>query len=232
MLVDYVVISSNQNPLYLDFYGVACDIWNHFGFKVFMIEICDTDEEKQIGDNIYKKVKSCPGMSDSVQAQIVRFYSAKYLDNLNFMISDIDMIPLQKEFFLDFLSKGNDDNIICVEGPDTYLFHPMCYIAGKGNVVSKTLGFDNMSFQEFVTSLHQTYHSAQNTDETYFFHKTRDISNKVIVKRNFAQRIDRCNNMSFNEQLLKEKYYIDCHMSRPYSQYKNQIVHLINSIKI
>ena len=104
MKIDYVVISSDDNPMYKDFYPIVSKIWNSFGLKTYFINITN---ENSITENEYgfvHKIKSIDNIPSSYQSQIVRLFSPNLIDG-NILMSDIDMIPLNYDYFKNKVNK-------------------------------------------------------------------------------------------------------------------------------
>ena len=47
--IDYVIISSDDNPLYKDFYPIISKRWFDLGIKTYYINITDSDESLSSG---------------------------------------------------------------------------------------------------------------------------------------------------------------------------------------
>jgi hypothetical protein len=240
MKIDYVVISSDSNPLYTDFYVPVSKAWNHFGYKTFMIEICDEDSEVFETDyGIYKKIKSVIN-NNGLQAQVSRLYAANLLDNKNILTSDIDMMPMSIKYFEDRAGGVSDDQILIYSGQPYKVnpFYPMCYVLSNSNILSNALGITDLSFVEFVDYLCENYKGDNvyvdggtiwNTDENFMYDKLSKVDNKIVLTdRDFSKRINRTNRYDVDK--LKGGYYIDSHLLRPYNQYKNEVDKLLNLI--
>jgi|688.fasta_scaffold08774_16 hypothetical protein len=232
MKIDYVVISSDDNPMYKDFYPIVSKIWNSFGLKTYFINITN---ENSITENEYgfvHKIKSIDNIPSSYQSQIVRLFSPNLIDG-NILMSDIDMIPLNYDYFKNNSEYLLDDNIV-VYTTNPYTdrpFHAMCYLLGNSKTFKKILGTENMTYEEFVKTLESVYGHSWFADENFFYDKSIGNENKMVfLKRDIKNtRIDR-SKWVYDVNKLHKGTYIDSHLLRPYSQYLNEINELIKNI--
>lgn len=238
MNIDYVVISSDSNPLYRDFYEPVSRMWKHFGYKTFMIEICEEDSEIfETEFGIYKKIKSvCE--NTGLQAQTSRLFASKLIRGKNLLLSDIDMAPINISYFEERAASAKEDEITFFTGQPYGVnpFYPMCYVLAKSDILSKALEIDSFTFSEFIAYLQENYKgdtkwgTIWNTDENFLYDKMQLFENKsVLHDRNLERRINRTR-WTYTEEYIKSGYYIDTHLLRPYSAYKNEIEHLFNII--
>ena len=200
-----------------------------------MLEICEEDSglfETEYG--LYQKFKSVDGIDSGFQSQIVRLFSHKLLPNSNLLMSDIDMFPLSIDYFEKNSELATDEQVLIYTG-QPYKQNPyyaMCYILGKGSVMSKYLGIDNETYEEYVRRLHTDYKGAWNTDENFLYDSLEKCEDKVILR-------DRTNLLGtrvyrprfvYTEEQIKNGHFIDCHSLRPYQEHKVEIDKLMNII--
>jgi len=236
MIIDYVVISADDNPMYLDFYPIVAKRWNEIGIKVIMLHLSSEDSEEVNEYGIYRKIKKNDNISSGLQSQVARLYASVLYPEYNLLMSDIDMLPVNKDYFIDGASDINLDEIFIYSGQpySDVPFFPMCYILARGLVLSEALGIKSMTFNTYIELLMNKYNNAWNTDENFMYDqiiKWSGFSQKVIIAkdRNFSRRIDR-GNWYYQLDKLKNGYYIDSHLLRPYSQNREKIDTLIKDI--
>ena len=112
MEIKYAIVSSDENPLYYDFWTIVRDLWsNHIGIKPVFLFITNKDEVIDHGEYIVHKVKSIEGVDTGLQSQIIRMYSTKFYPNDVCITSDIDMLPLGKSYFKSICGDYNDDTL-------------------------------------------------------------------------------------------------------------------------
>jgi hypothetical protein len=231
MKIDYCLMGSTSDPFYFDFWPSVSKVWKQvFNITPVLGLICDEDSdliEDKYG--LVKKFKKSQFSDPGTQSQVVRLYLSKFLEG-NCIISDIDMIPLSKKYFIDDLAPYSDDDIIVMSSHHPQTVHinqyPMCYVAGHSNVFNKIFN-TNLTWDEFTfsTSLNGWY-----SDQVFLYESIRKFGvNKVkFPYRSFQNdRIDRVS-WVYNENWVKEGRYVDSHLLRPYNSNKNLIDHLIS----
>ncbi len=228
-MIDYVIISSDDNPMYKDFYPIVAKRWSDLGFKVYYINITDSDEIIENEFGIYHKMKSLSSISTGFQSQVVRLFASKFIDGY-MLTSDIDMLPINKDYFNQYNGEVTKDNVIVYSGQPygDVPYFPMCYVLSHSKNFVNYLDLKDLSFEDYCQMLIRDYGQAWNTDENFMYDKFKNHIDSVVIKneRDFSKRIDR-GNWSYDIRLL-ENYYIDSHLLRPYMTYKSHIDYLIN----
>ena len=238
MKIDYAIVSSDSNRMYLDFWPIVRDLWiNKIQIKPILVYIGDSDQIIDNGDHIIHKVKAIKGIDTGFQSQICRMYIAKYYYDDIILTSDIDMLPLNSQYFNETIRKYDDDDIVILSS-DAYpniSRYPICYNIGKGSSFNDVLQFDN-SFEAYTTRL-LIRNQGWGTDELFFgekIDKFKDQNRIIKLNRGWIQgralnRIDRVAWSYSKEDVYKEKY-IDCHSLRPYSKYKTLIDKMLDDL--
>lgn len=232
MKIDYVIISSDDNPMYKDFYPIVSRRWLDLGIKTYYINITDKDEIIENEFGIIHKIKSLDSFNTGFQSQVVRLYASNFI-NGNIMMSDIDMLPINGDYFNKYVSELTDENVIIYSGQPygNVPYYPMCYVLSHSSNFKKYLDID-ISFSEYCKMLIDKYGQAWNTDENFMYDKFQSNIDKLVIKtdRDFSRRVDR-GNWNYDMNNLKKGYYIDSHMLRPYNIYRSQIDYLIKNLK-
>lgn len=228
MDIDYVVISSDDNKMYKDFYHVVSKQWNDLGFKVFYINITDNDTEiieNEFG--LIKNIKAVENINTGFQSQVARLYASVLLKNKNLLMSDIDMMVLNGCYFSDNAKSINEDKLLLYSGQpySDRPYYPMCYILGKGKLLKGMLEIED-NYTDFIIKLSKFSNLDWTSDEKYIYsmlQKNNRLNNCVVLRdRDFNRRIDR-SNWNYDNDKLKNGYYIDSHLLRPYSDYSEKI---------
>jgi hypothetical protein len=245
MKIDYAVVSTDGNELYDGFWELCKKTWSQIvGVKPLLVIIEDEDKIVESDDSIIVEFKKVENISTALQSQIARIYVTSLFKNKSLLISDLDMIPMSKSYFVDHALNVKDDQIL-IYTADAYGYnhqirYPMCYNLAYGSLYTEIFDLD-CSYEEFVKRLKSlNFEREYDTDELYFGMCVRKFeleNSERIVKlhRGFRQnyatnRIDReywfTANYDFNK--VPEQFYYDCHLLRPYKKYKNDIDNLIN----
>lgn len=232
-------MGSNLNPMYLDFWPIISKTWKEvFDITPVLGLICDEDSdfiEHEYG--LVKKFKAIENIDTGLQSQIVRHWLTKELSG-NIIISDIDMVPLSKQYFIDQVNNFDEtklyimssDNHECNNNKE----YPMCYNISNSKFYSDILDLGN-NWSDFVIKLN-SMNFGWTTDQNYLWIKVqeqiiKDKDSVVLLNRGWSRgadrRIDRLF-WSYEPNLVKEGYYIDSHLLRPYTENKEHIDTLIN----
>tara|TARA_R110000787_G_scaffold128219_1_gene239919 strand:+ start:1195 stop:1920 length:726 start_codon:yes stop_codon:yes gene_type:complete len=237
MKIDYVILSSDENELYSDFYPVVSRQWKHFGLNVMYIKITDEDTLLRNTDTGCEiNIKAVKDIDTGFQSQIVRLYASQILNNKNILISDIDMLPLSSKYYVENAKKVENNKILIYSGqPYTDVPHyPACYILGNSDILREVWDIEE-SYEDFVRKMYAFSNGDWNTDEKYMYTKLSEFENKIVLRdRKFSHcssRFDRVNNDTWRDTLDVEKLlkggYIDSHLIRPYSKHKESIDRLL-----
>ena len=187
MKIDYVIHGVNENPLYADFWDMVSEIWTQ-KFRVtpvlFKISDKDTDFYKDRHGGLVKEVKRMDGMDTGFQSQIVRLFGCAYFPEHTCLISDIDMLPISRNYFCGQAAPYPDDALI-VYAADAYPHdrrYPMCYTLARGRTFKEILDLPQ-NFHDFANRLLEKKWEWY-TDERYLFECVeRWQGNKVLLKR-------------------------------------------------
>jgi len=246
-----VLMSCDDNPFYYEFWNDVSHMWkNVFGFEPVLFYISDEDNRFLSEDNgtiiRIPKIKNVPVY---LQAQTARIYFAKMFKDDVCLLSDIDIIPIDKSFFnVETILKNVKKDEFFHLNPTKREFgqFPMCYYVAYGNTYEKM--FNDNTWEEFINKIIKYDFNAKKlgfmlpkhledkqlwfSDELFLHSEIAknslkiNLNNKIILPN---ERLDR-------EQLLSPasenvKQYVDCHMPRPFSMYEKQISYLIYKVE-
>lgn len=239
MKINYVIMGSDENPMYLDFWPHVSKIWKT---KIGVTPVLGliTNQESDFIETEYgliKKFKKIPDIESSLQSQIVRLYLTKYLNGYS-LISDIDMLPLSKKYFLDNAKQVTENNVIVYSSDNPECIQskmfPMCYILSHQKTYQKIFNLSNIDWETFCNLLNDRK-EGWFTDQKYLYEKIYDFflngNETIFLCRGWhpiaSKRIDRIN-WEYDPNKVKNEGYIDSHLLRPYIKYKKEIDDLIN----
>jgi len=243
MKIDYVLHSINDNKLYSDFWLPVSKIWK---LKFNIEPILLVSEKKENFDilNYSQEYGTVINLDliENIPTHLQALWS-RYWYTINFpenvcMISDIDMFPISKNYFIKQLeSIDNDKYVHLYSNHLPYL--PTCYHVAKGKAFKKILKLDNTFNESMKTLLDSNKNGCINhmgmelwgLDEIYCSNAISSYEKKdeiCFLHRN-GNRIDRAD-WKYDINLLTQDFYIDCHSLRPYDKYKKEITDLLNNI--
>jgi hypothetical protein len=237
MKIDFVIVSTDDNPQYSEFWPVVKNLWSNLvGIKPILVKISDTDEIIENDECIIHNLKKIDGVKTGLQSQIARMFVTKYYKDSVCLTSDIDMLPLSKKYFTSDIENLSNDSMV-IFSSDAYKDvnrYPICYNAGKGSLFGEILKLD-VSFEEYCNRL-LGFGWGWDTDELYFGKMVQlyPYQNKIIklsrgwIDEVAKQRLDRIK-WDYNLINIKDRF-IDSHSLRPYSTHKKEIDKIVNLV--
>jgi hypothetical protein len=248
MKIDLCLVAADNNNTFLEPWDLVRGMWK---------EICNIDAKliliaNEIPDYVDKDsvilFKPIEHMHTAFQAQCIRILYPCLFDNKNILISDADILPCKKEYFVDSIENIDDDKFITYR--DAYIKQEMygiCYNIANSNTWKKVF---NIKTEDDIRNMlkiwyNHNYTGRKNcsgwyTDQKMLFKYLQDFPDHIILKdkelhfsrldkrqRNFIARIDK--------QLIeniKNKRYTDFHFIRPYSRYYKTIIKICDYIKV
>jgi len=190
--------------------------------------------DETLGDVI--RFKPIPGIPTSYHAQIIRLLLPAIFENDVCLISDIDMVPLNKNYFTDQIKNLPDDSFVVFQNGyfEKYQYHfqyPMCYNASLGKNFKEIFHVKNLNQIEDLIKKWYRLNIGWSTDQIILFKYLaiwKDFKNKcILLGLHDDRRVDKLN-WSFDPNLVKQEFYTDAHMPRPYEKFKEQIDYLVN----
>lgn len=178
MNLTYAILSSNDNPKYLDLWPFVSSAWrNLIGIEPVLFYIGKEENIHELSK--YGQVIQTPEHPkwDIVnQSQSIRLWAGTKFPNDNIIISDLDMLPINKDYYLQQILDYPDDKIISYTSDVlNYGFYrinpqlPMCYLAGKGSTFNEILCInESTSWFDFVNIL-KSSNLGYGTDQKYFY---------------------------------------------------------------
>lgn len=245
MKIDRAIVSTDGNPEYYQFWPVVAKRWASWGITPTLAVISDKklDIDENLGDVVY--IPPIEGVSTSHIAQISRIFMAASFGDDTCLVSDMDMMPLKREYFIDTIEGCSNDAFVVYSadayrpGNPAYPAFPMCYLCSKSTNFNQIIDADLNSFRDRIHEW-MNYGYGWHTDEKVFYTKLasweKENKKAVFLSRGFnisshpmtIGRIDRSCNSEYNIQLLENNFYIDFHMPRPYQAYKDVIDEVYN----
>ena len=218
------IFSSDNSEMYKPFAEPVSRAWESLGFEPLCVEITDSEcfvspEEIPTGN----------------QAQMVRaLLPALYPDRL-FIVSDVDMLPLNGKYFAEVANLVDTNDKIVNVSADAYTRmtrFPMCYFAGYGSAFARVTGIADRDGVARVMREWWSRGKGWDTDEICFTESVVEKTNNGEIKGAFygrgwdmgyaIGRIDR-GRWTYDRDALMKNAYIDSHMLRPF---KENITHL------
>jgi len=256
-MIDHLVLSTNDNPKYFQFWPVVAQAWNKLFPEIEVILAYVSYSEARIPElEKYGRVihyHPLEGIPVQNQAKVSRMFALSQLEGF-VMMNDIDIMPLSKkymEYCCSFLEK---DKITCV-GTDTYEGSPeagkfpISYFCGDASAIREVVNPDNLMYSDLLKSwkgLKVFDHKEDITrdidpeDPECFSDESliRALISKWDKKDSHVVRVPRKLTHGGNAlcranwKIETGKEYLHAHLPRSYSKNKKVIDGLLESIKI
>jgi len=253
MVIHYALMSSDKNPLYIDFIPIITKAWKKMGVIPVYIVIGSQEIKPHLLEDgsIYAEFAQIPDIKLNFQALNARIWAWKMLSKeTNAILTDIDMMPLSKEYFCGTASKYEEHQVIsyCNDAIEKFGQIAACYILGNCGIMSSLI--KESSWEDFIRARAEETGQGWGGDQFYLgeiLHgcgnyppdPNKMVHNKpyehaISLTRGFNSageafnRLDRIN-WKYNPYQVGTKLY-DAHCLRPYLQHKDEIDKLYNLI--
>jgi len=141
-----VLVSSDANPLYIDFFPLVHDVWARLvGVRCILALVADEVPSALAGmKEDIMRFAPIDGVSDGLQSQCIRLLAPQLMGGSDaVLISDIDMLPMNRRYFVDSVV-GVPDTSFVVYRSNALADHPdqvaMCYNAAAPVTWAKLVG--------------------------------------------------------------------------------------------
>lgn len=193
--------------------------------------------------------KSIPGIPDCNLSKIVRLFTATLYDKEVIMINDMDLLPLVKKHIEYLMSVRGKNKVLCVgrnvyKGTKDEGKFPMGYLTAEGYLFKNLINPEGKDFVELAKSWIGTkVFDSQEDISSIVNHETAMCFSdesllRVLISRWKDQEkyilhtartftvgigsIDR-ENWKYDPEKLKHDGYVESHMLRPYSKYRDEL---------
>lgn len=164
------IIFASDDSYFLEFWPIQAKLVKElFGWEPVLFKIDNEDSDFfDDGNGLVKKIKSVDGIHTAIQACTVRMFGTKYFPNEVCVCGDLDMLMINKNYFVDQLKHYSENSLIIMSSDAYDLTRPesqtlfedeplpfkqemygYVYNVGKGKTFSKVLNLD-CDFEEFM----------------------------------------------------------------------------------
>jgi hypothetical protein len=241
MKITKAIVAVDDNPLFNECWNLIAKGWRNIGgIETIIVSVGNQNIKCQDAQIIH--FNSIPGIPNSFVAQVIRFIIPVYFQEDVCILSDIDMLPLSKKYFVDDLKKYDSESLVVLSS-DAYKVDdkfPICYFASKGKNYQKLIELHDTSINGIKNFIIELYNLKLGwvTDEMFLGKCIKE--NKANVEIHLLcrcskfpfhySRIDR-SNWRINKIRLVKNNYIDAHLLRPINQYQKELELLFLYIK-
>lgn len=246
MKIDVCIIASDLHESYMGTYEYVRKAWREIiGIPTLLIIVADKIPEELIK---YKEeiilFPSIDGLHSAFVAQCIRVLYPCLLKNQNVMISDADIIPLNKKYFVesikDFENKyfisftkryhDNKQQAICYNCANSSVWQDVFKIYSLDDIHARLFEWYNFKYNGekncdgWYTDQEKLYEYLQRWDKSR--HILLDDENLNFQRLDKKDKVFIVNNIQVIMDNINNNKYTDYHFIRPYQKY----IKLINSI--
>jgi hypothetical protein len=238
MNIDRVILSSNADPDYLQFWPLVARAWRKFGFVPTLAIIGDVPVNDDLGEVI--QIDPVEGITTFFLSKIIRIFVPTLYPEDICILSDIDMLPLSEKYFVENAAPYPDDHLI-IYSSDAYAItmndpyrYPICYVAARGDVFRELVGVSD--YDNYLELVKNWFEIDPRSDETHLSQLINEWAGypERCVKlarggwKPYADRRINRKRWRINKKLLHEGYYIDAHLPKPFLKHGREILPLID----
>lgn len=171
-------------------------------------------------------------------AKVLRWIAACEFTDEYVLITDVDMLPLNVDYFNECASHAQPDKILFftseLEGEDKGKY-PACYTLAKGSTFARYINPDNLNVRDLIRSW--DFGPMANPSQLPFSDESltkflfKDAP-KICLERHHQYRRLCRSNWRPDAEKLAQHWYIDCHMLRPFSENRDELRPVFQSIGI
>jgi hypothetical protein len=149
MKIDFVLTAGNINSHYTNLYPLIYKIWKErFNLDCYLIlvadEIPDYLEELKNYIILWKPIEN---INNIYVAQVIRILYPALFKNKNILITDLDIFPVSRKYFIDSIKDVDDNKFISYT--NRYFKQKMvaiCYNVAKSEVWSDIFGINTEDY--------------------------------------------------------------------------------------
>lgn len=247
MKLSGVLVACNENTHYLDFWPVVKEAWWRVAkLPCFMVYVGEYLPDHLKNDKAVIFFKAIDSWPTATQAQVIRLlYPALLNTDGAIMLSDMDMIPLQKDFFIKGFEQFSPTQFVSLRGIDENKKQIyMCYVGATPKVWSEM--FHIKTVDDVRTRLIKYSKQYQSngkhgsvgwcSDQIELYNVVKATTPDKIGLVPWTQqipRVDRLGEYQYNqykveiEEALQKGIIVDYHMP-PYTENKDIINEILN----
>lgn len=155
--IDHVIVATDANPTYLQFWPIVAKLWKQMGIEPTLALVADKNVvvDETIGEVI--RFEPIPNISTGFQAQVIRLLLPIYFEDEVSLLSDIDMLPINKDYFVNSVRDiSNEKFVVYRDKAYSYMdLYPMCYNAASGKVFKEIFNIQSIEqIPDFIRTWH------------------------------------------------------------------------------
>jgi hypothetical protein len=230
MKIDYAVMSSDDSH-YLDYWPVVSEAWRRIGVEPILFSV-----GPWLKDGTTVRLPLVSGVKPSIQGKLARLWAFKVLAG-NCITSDIDMMPLSRQYFAGNAAPYRENQIVsyCSDAAELFdKYHPMCYVLANSKVMGSLI--EQTTWEEFVLEIAKRGGQESGNQDQWWVTRLLDSYDKVVkLKRGWSSAGEALNRLDRNRWEYKPEdvgvTLYDAHLPRPYAEHQEEIKKLLALVK-
>ena len=236
MKIGTIISATDNNQLYSEFIPIFIKAWNKVlptvDIKIYYVDNSIPDNLKEYTQYL-ELVKPIDNIKTGFIAQNIRILAPRFIErNEGVLITDIDMIPLNRKYYVDSIKDIDSSHFVVYRDLNLVNELPICYSIATPATWKAIFGDksnEDMLKEWYLTIQYNGGHGKEGWSADQ--HKLYDYVSKWEGAKSFLtdektgfKRLNRgYDDISINDS-LKQKIangeYSDCHMLRPYPSNK------------
>jgi len=230
MKITKCLVASDLNHTYLDFYPLVRKYWNNIvGIPTVLILIANEipDYMKEYESEI-KLFKPIDNIHTAFQSQCIRILYPSLFENENIIISDMDLIPLNKKYYLDNIKNLDESNFVIYRDViSEHKQYPICFCLANSDTWKSIFKIENENdIREKMYTWYNLYND-YTISSAYSLSWACDqlqlyqyVNNWIHQERVIKMKDDETNIDAY-KIIIENEIYSDFHLPRPLNKYKH-----------
>lgn len=239
MKLTKIILVVNDNPLYYQFANDIYDIWEkRIKIPPHLFVITNNKQKLKtkvdFGNRRVQYIEPVPKIPTAFQSQVIRLLLPCLYINEYSLISDIDMIPIQKNMFKKIIKYLDDDIFV-----QYFQNNQICYNCAKGSIWRNIFKIKTTNeMKKLITEWYKEFKGSHTTDQEILqkymksYNKPKIILTSYLPNKTLIKRLSTYTDMNIISKIKVEDLdqYIDFHAHGIFNDTAN-ISHFKNIIK-
>ena len=245
MRMGTVLTATDLNPLYCDFIPIFIRAWTILFPEIDVVIILIAHSVPESLTEFSKHIrchKPISGIHTAFQAQCVRLLYPQLIErNEGVLITDMDMLPMNRFYYEDAIKTISDDTFVCYRDVCLPAELPICYNIAIPSVWKAM--FEGETLESWYEGTHYDGNhggTGWSTDQLILIKKFNEYYGKKIILNDSVtkyNRLDRAYSSQFADmhelrRKISSGLYSDYHCLRPHSEHQDTNNFIVDSLAI
>jgi hypothetical protein len=259
MKFDRVILSCDDNPKFVDFWPIVSKAWNKlFGVKVSLAVVGASSEMFHVEHSWQTVMSVAPveNIPTGNQAKMARYFYATLLQDATLcMTNDMDLLPLQADYYNDLLRQRPKNHFMTIGG-ELYAGvekgkFTAGYLTAESRIWRMLMNPDNLGWQDWIKSFEsvRVFDDKEDIRKAVHHEHPDTFSDESVLRAMLAKNPVPCCHLRrgydpytvraidraawhVDQKKLSEGTYVEAHLLRPYAENKARIDPLLKHIGV